>query len=783
VAVDLSGYKLTFQDEFGSFNRWTGNGSDGTWKTWFYFGDRSLPSNGERQYYMDPDVKGSGSQPLGVNPFSVIADPTQAGDNSLRIEGKPTDPAVKSKIWGYDYTSGLITTEPTFSQTYGYFEMRAKLPEGKGLWSAFWLLPTDKSWPPEIDALEFFGGTNSRGEGGVTEYHWGAIGGKGGWKDVGVDVTQDYHTYGVKWEKDFLTYYFDGQEIAKAPTPADAHKPMYMLANLAIGGNWPESPNGSTKFPANMDIDYIRAYSNDPNATPVGSNPTPTPTPTPAPAPAPAPTPSTGNGGADVTEPTASAAPTNTVANNSTVGTAANDLLNGDYGNLKSFAGGQGDDTYGVGDTGIKIVEKAGEGVDTVSAWLDYTLPNNVENILVGAPYGVKITGNAGANILTGNTGNDTLTGGGGNDLFVMKKGGGTDVVTDFSTADDHVRLEGYGLTDFDAVKAAMTQSGSNVVLNLGTGEQLTFNNHKVADFTAANFVGLSGGVTPPPTPTPTPTPDVTPTPTPTPAPTPGADAGQSTITLHVAEDAWRGDAKFQLVVDGKQVGTDYTVTADHGTAWQDVVVTGDFGAQGPSQVEVKFINDAWGGAAGSDRNLYIDSIEVNGKVFEGEHAAFNSASLKTSPTEAIMEGNGTVGFKTAGAPPAPSATPTPTPDPSGPGNSGGNSGGEVLVNELTASSGKDVFVFADKASHDFLIHDFAADTDVIDVRAALKSAGYSGTDPVADHYLSLVADGTGGTTLMFDADGNGAGEAHKLVTIEHVLPTALKMGTELVWH
>ena len=66
MALDLSGYKLTFEDEFNSFSRYTGAAGSGTWKTWFYFGDRTLNGNGERQYYMDQDFKGSSSKPLGV---------------------------------------------------------------------------------------------------------------------------------------------------------------------------------------------------------------------------------------------------------------------------------------------------------------------------------------------------------------------------------------------------------------------------------------------------------------------------------------------------------------------------------------------------------------------------------------------------------------------------------------------------------------------------------------------------------------------------------------------
>src|SRR5206468_2525137 len=112
------------------------NGTSG-WQTSFYFGGRTLSSNGEQQYYSDSSV--------GVNPFAVA-------NGVLDITASPG--ANPGALW---YNSGLITTEGMFSQTYGYFEMRAKLPAGQGMWPAFWLLPSDKSWPPELDVLEAFG--------------------------------------------------------------------------------------------------------------------------------------------------------------------------------------------------------------------------------------------------------------------------------------------------------------------------------------------------------------------------------------------------------------------------------------------------------------------------------------------------------------------------------------------------------------------------------------------------------------------------------------------------
>jgi len=144
--------------------------------------------------------------------------------------------------------------------------MAAKLPYGKGFWPAFWLLPQDKSWPPEMDPLEAFGAPNSRNEGYGNTYHLGRIsttdGGWGNWYKTpnGADITQGVHQYGFYWTNEVLCYYFDRILVDGCNTPSDMHKPMYMLANLAVGGSWPENPDSNTPFPAEMLIDYIYAY-------------------------------------------------------------------------------------------------------------------------------------------------------------------------------------------------------------------------------------------------------------------------------------------------------------------------------------------------------------------------------------------------------------------------------------------------------------------------------------------------------------------------------------------
>jgi beta-glucanase (GH16 family) len=474
-----SGYKLTFDDEFNAFS-WRGDG--GTWKTSFYFGGRNLPSNGELEYYSDRSV--------GVDPFSIV-------NGALRIEAKPGNQG------GLPYTSGLITTEGVFAQTYGYFEMRAKLPAGQGLWPAFWMLPADKSWPPEIDPLEAFGQT-------PTQVHFGAISGDGAqsfgdWVNVGVDITTSYHTYAVEWTPTTLSYYFDGQLIGQGATPSDMHKPMYMLSNLAVGGNWPGAPNGATPFPAHMYIDYIRAYSLDPNAVAVAPQPESRPDMPQATAPA---APRTG----PVSE---TRATTNSIPLGQTTGTAANDYFDTRYGDTMTRAGGVGDDTYVLTDNRMFIQENPGAGVDTVNAWLEYTLPANVENIRNVASWGLSLRGNALSNILTGNQHDDTLDGGAGDDLmfggggagknvFVIRAGQGYDTIGDFRPGTgvlDVVRLDGYGLADFGAIRARLQAIGADAVLTLDNGETLTFRNLRPDQLSSDDFqvVNLSAASALPP--------------------------------------------------------------------------------------------------------------------------------------------------------------------------------------------------------------------------------------------------------------------------------------------
>ena len=247
---------LTFADEFDGFSRF--DGRRGLWRTayWFHgegaYEGRTMAWHQEQQLYVHAGDKGTGDAPLGIDPFPVR-------DGMLEITAARTTPAQAKALWDYQYTSGLITTKDAFSQAYGYFEMRAKLPAGKGLWPAFWLAPEDKSWPPEIDIVEMLGHEPTRvfvtthvREGEQVHRNY-----------VTVDTSKDFHTYGMAWSPRTIRYYFDRREMVRIATPKAVNKPLYVLANLAVGGQWPGPVDETTPFPSKMIIDYIRVYQFD----------------------------------------------------------------------------------------------------------------------------------------------------------------------------------------------------------------------------------------------------------------------------------------------------------------------------------------------------------------------------------------------------------------------------------------------------------------------------------------------------------------------------------------
>lgn len=189
----------------------------------------------------------------------------------------------QAKAWNgetYDYTSGMVssgglegTTEPGFTFTYGYMEARIDIPVGQGLWPAFWALPDDHTWPPEIDAMEILGHETDRVH---MNYHWkNSDGSKGGFGEgwTGPDFGEGFHTFGVDWQPNAITWYVDGVERLRFSDQSRiTAKQHYVLLNLAVGGDWPGAPDASTVFPARMLVDWVRVWDRFPGGA-EGSDP------------------------------------------------------------------------------------------------------------------------------------------------------------------------------------------------------------------------------------------------------------------------------------------------------------------------------------------------------------------------------------------------------------------------------------------------------------------------------------------------------------------------------
>ena len=255
-----AGYRLTFGDDFDDndvsrFNENAVGGRPGApaWRS-RYRHDRNTIINGEKQVYVDPAYRGSGQDPLGLQPFSIAS-------GVLTISATPLAERVAPFLGKQRFASGCITTELTHSQQYGYFEMRARMPKGRGFWPAFWLLPKSAAWPPEIDVVEATGAKPTNIHLGVIEKQRGRPGSR--WVKDAIDTTDGFHVYGAEWTADDVIFSIDGKEQFRAGSHR-IHEPMYMLVNLAVGSKDPgfiPDPDESTPWPGQFQIDYVRAYS------------------------------------------------------------------------------------------------------------------------------------------------------------------------------------------------------------------------------------------------------------------------------------------------------------------------------------------------------------------------------------------------------------------------------------------------------------------------------------------------------------------------------------------
>jgi beta-glucanase (GH16 family) len=204
---------------------------------------------------------------------------TSRPQNAYQQNGNLVIKVLQEKYTGSDgvtrnYTSARLKTLGKFSQTYGRFEARIKIPRGQGIWPAFWMLGNDvdkPGWPDcgEIDIMENIGKEPALVHGTIHGPGYSGANSIGGAYGVpgGPAIADNFHLFAVEWEPNAIRFYVD-EHLYTTRTPADLSKgakwvydhPFFLLLNVAVGGSWPGNPDASSTFPQAMLVDYVRVY-------------------------------------------------------------------------------------------------------------------------------------------------------------------------------------------------------------------------------------------------------------------------------------------------------------------------------------------------------------------------------------------------------------------------------------------------------------------------------------------------------------------------------------------
>ncbi len=214
---------------------------------------------------------GTGENGWGNNELQYYTD---RAVNAVVENGMLKITAVKEAYEGSAYTSARLLTKGKFEQKYGRFEARIKLPWGKGMWPAFWMLGSDYDtvgWPQcgEIDIMENRGSKPTVIDGSL--HGPGYFAGNSLTKDF--DLINDrfdtgFHVFGIEWGQDYVNYYVDGvlynqitrQDVEEVKGEWVFDQPFFIIINLAVGGNYDGPPNNATVFPQEMLVDYVRVF-------------------------------------------------------------------------------------------------------------------------------------------------------------------------------------------------------------------------------------------------------------------------------------------------------------------------------------------------------------------------------------------------------------------------------------------------------------------------------------------------------------------------------------------
>jgi beta-glucanase (GH16 family) len=181
-----------------------------------------------------------------------------AANGAACLTARPAEAADGEAAWDMPYVSGLISSFPIFKQTYGYFEVRAQFPRGRGLHPGIALYRNpNPGLEDEIDVIETIGDDT---RGAFLSLHFGNgahdyVSQTARLNDVGARMT----THGLLWTDKTITWFQNDQQVASTPTHASQHAPMSLIINLGVGGSWAGSPDPRA-FPAKLLVEGVKAY-------------------------------------------------------------------------------------------------------------------------------------------------------------------------------------------------------------------------------------------------------------------------------------------------------------------------------------------------------------------------------------------------------------------------------------------------------------------------------------------------------------------------------------------
>lgn len=226
------------------------------------------------KWEIEVNAFGGGNQELQL--YTDRSDNVRVENGTLVLEARRDNAGIAGTV--REYSSGRIRSKRRGDWKYGRFEVRAQLPKGQGIWPAIWMMPTDErygTWAAsgEIDIMEFKGqepnvlwGTLHYGAPWPNNRHSGTQK-----KFTDLDLSQDFHIYGIEWKEGEIRWTFDGEvwQVQKEWTtvngefPAPFNEPFHLILNLAVGGGFVGAPNSETRFPAQFLIDWVKVYQRD----------------------------------------------------------------------------------------------------------------------------------------------------------------------------------------------------------------------------------------------------------------------------------------------------------------------------------------------------------------------------------------------------------------------------------------------------------------------------------------------------------------------------------------